>query len=145
MDVIAFHRLHFTTCPVSSVHNPTWVVFRDDWRRCFGKEQANLKGKKGFWNFIWVIVLWANIVSIEITLLNVLKNIFKTYNIFWKMHIFMIASDQQTLFRASYTAVRRAWLIKGSVYSTVVEYWVKKKSCKAQKHIKTHANTTQKS
>ena len=61
----------------------------------------------------------------------------------------MTASDQQTLFRASYTAVRRAWLIKSSVYSTVVEYWVKKKiyiSYKTQKHIrKTHANTTQKS
>lgn len=53
------------------------------------KEQAKPKGKKGFWNFIWVIVLWANkpvlIISIEITLLNVKKkNMYKTYNSFEK-------------------------------------------------------------
>ena len=60
----------------------------------------------------------------------------------------MIASDQQTLFRASYTAVRRALLIKGSVYSIVVEYWVKKNiyiSYKTQKHIKRPMQTQRKS
>lgn len=64
------------------------------------KEQAKPKGKKGFWNFIWVIVLWANkpvlIISIEITLLNVKKKKHvQNIQLFWKMQFFMIASDQQ--------------------------------------------------